>query len=373
MPRHRTYKPSKAETPSFDIDLPKIRKPINVKETRPFISVIVPVYNGSKFIGRCLDALLANQYSNFEMIVVNDGSTDDSEDICRSKNVTVMQSERPRSGPAAARNLAAKTAKGEILLFVDADVVVQRDTVGKVANCFERDAGLGALFGSYDDAPAEKNFLSQYKNLQHHFVHQTSSSRASTFWAGLGAVKKDAFLAVGGFDCAQFAIPSIEDIELGARLRKAGYPILLERTIQAKHLKKWTISSLLRTDIFCRAVPWSRLILTSQGMINDMNLKTNDRVSSLLVGLMILLVPLTVWQLLALPILAAGLGLFVFLNREILSFFLKLKGPLFASAAVPWIMLYFFYSGVVFVMCWLIYYLPGALGLTRTESVGEAQ
>lgn len=344
-----------------------------MKQTRPFISVIVPVYNGAKFIGDCLDALLANQYSEFEVIVVNDGSTDDSEEICRSKNVTLLQSEYPRSGPAGARNLAAKRVEGEILLFVDADVVVEKDTIGKVANCFERDAGLGALFGSYDDAPAEKNFLSQYKNLQHHFVHQNSNSEASTFWAGLGAVRKDAFLLVGGFDCAQFAVPSIEDIEMGVRLRKAGYRILLEKSIQAKHLKKWTVTSLLRTDIFCRAVPWSRLILTSQGMINDMNLKTNDRVSSVLVGLLILLVPFVVWQPFALPVLAAGLGLFVYLNRDILGFFLKLKGSLFASAAVPWIMLYFFYSGVVFVTCWLIYYLPGVLGLSRRESVGEVR
>ena len=72
-----------------------------MKQTRPFISVIVPVYNGAKFIGDCLDALLANQYSEFEVIVVNDGSTDNSEEICRSKNVTLLESEHPRSGPAA--------------------------------------------------------------------------------------------------------------------------------------------------------------------------------------------------------------------------------------------------------------------------------
>ena len=322
---------------------------------------------------QCLEALLANKYPEFEVIVVNDGSTDGSEDICRAMNVTLLQSERPRSGPAAARNLASKQAKGEILLFVDADVVVERETIGKVANCFERDSAIGALFGSYDNAPAEKNFLSQYKNLQHHFVHQNSNSEASTFWAGLGAVRKDAFLLVGGFDCEQFAVPSIEDIELGSRLRKAGYRILLERSIQAKHLKKWTVTSLLRTEILCRAIPWSRLILTSHGLINDMNLKTNDRASAALTALLILMIPFAIWQPLTLVAIAAVLGIFAYLNRGILGFFLKLKGPLFAAAAIPWQLLYFLYSGVAFVGCWMIYYLPVALGISRRESAGQVR
>jgi glycosyltransferase involved in cell wall biosynthesis len=308
------------------------------------------------------------------VIVVNDGSTDDSEEICRAKGVTVLQSERSRSGPAAVRNFAAAQAKNaEILMFVDADVVVEHDTVARVSQCFERDTGIAAFFGSYDDSPAEKNFLSQYKNLQHHFVHQTSNPEASTFWAGLGAVRADVFRSLGGFDCEKFAVPSIEDIELGARLRQAGHRILLERSIRAKHLKKWTVMSLLRTDIFCRAVPWSRLILTSQGLINDMNLKTNDRASAVLAATIVLLVPFAVWQPLLILAIVAMLAAFVYLNRALLSFFLDLKGPLFAAAAVPWQILYFLYSGFTFVACWFIYYLPTLLGIGRGERVGQTR
>lgn len=338
-----------------------------MSDTHPFISVIVPVYNGRKFIGRCLDALLSNGYPRFEVTVVNDGSTDDTEDICRTKNVRLLQSERPRSGPAAARNLAALHAKGDVLLFVDADVVVEQDTVAKVAKCFQDKPEISALFGSYDNAPAESNFLSQYKNLQHHFVHQNSSSDASTFWAGLGAIRAEVFQLVGGFDCVQFAVPSIEDIELGARLRSGGHTILLDRTIQAKHLKRWEIVSLLRTDIFCRAVPWSKLILTSQGLVNDMNLKTNDRACAGIVAMLAILIPLSFWQPAALIAIAGLLTAFVYLNRGIFVFFVKEKGWLFAAMTVPWQLLYFFYSGVSFVSCWLIYTLPSTLGLVRRE------
>lgn len=333
----------------------------------PFVSVIVPVYNGAKFLPACLDALFASDYPKFEVIVVDDGSTDGSAEISQTKGANVIPSERRQSGPAAARNLAAKIAKGDILLFVDADVVVKTDTFSKVANAFQTQPEISALFGSYDDAPGEKNFLSQYKNLQHHYVHQTSNPEASTFWAGLGAVRRDVFLSLGGFDCVKFALPSIEDIEFGARLRAAGHRILLERNIQAKHLKKWGIVSLIKTDIFCRAVPWSKLILTNQGMINDMNLKTADRLSSVFVALSLAILPFIFWK----PLLLISLGLFlaaiVYLNRNIFRFFGEKKGLLFAALAFPWLFFYFFYSGLTFVLCWFLYGLPQTINLRKKE------
>src|SRR5690606_15457371 len=141
---------------------------------------------------------------------------DASAEMARSKGARMLRTPN-RSGPAAARNLAAGSSAGEILMFVDADVLIEVDTLSKVASRFVHIPEISALFGSYDDEPAEQNFLSQYKNLQHHFVHQTSSRNASTFWSGLGAIRRDVFLQHGGFDCDKFPEPSIEDIELGFR------------------------------------------------------------------------------------------------------------------------------------------------------------
>lgn len=332
-----------------------------------FVTVIVPVYNGENFLHRSLDALFASDYPSFEVIVVDDGSTDMSAEISRQKGATLMPSERRQSGPAAARNLAAKKAKGEILLFVDADVVVKTDTISKVADRFAQDADISALFGSYDDEPGEKNFLSQYKNLQHHFVHQNSNSEASTFWAGLGAVRRDVFLSIGGFDCERFAIPSIEDIELGVRLCAAKHNILLDRNIQGKHLKKWEIISLIKTDIFCRAVPWSKLILTSQGMINDLNLKTADRLSSVFVALSLVIFPFIFWKPVLIILLVLFLFAIVLLNLKIFCFYGEKKGVLFAALTFPWLFLYFFYSGATFVFCWCRYALPRTLNLKKRE------
>jgi len=333
-----------------------------MKSNNPFVSVVIPIYNGSKFLPTCLDAVFASTYRSFEVIIVDDCSTDDSAEISRQSGARVLSTAK-RSGPGSARNLAAESALGEILFFVDADVVVRPNTIGLVVDRFQKCPQISALFGSYDDEPAEKNFLSQYKNLQHHFVHQNSSPDASTFWAGLGAIRRDVFLEHGGFDCAKFAMPMIEDIDLGFRLRKAGHQILLDPSIQAKHLKKWQVMSHLRTEILCRALPWSRLILEDEGMINDMNLKTQDRLSAGLVGFGLLLVPLTIWYP-ALIILLVGILLaIIYLNRQLLYFFAGKRGLLFAAMTLPWQLLYFFYSGVVFVLCWFRYRIPQILGM----------
>jgi glycosyltransferase involved in cell wall biosynthesis len=333
------------------------------------VSIIVPVYNGGKFLPRCLDAIFASDYRPFEVIVVDDGSTDESAKIGREKGAIVISTKRRQSGPAAARNLAAEIALGEILLFVDADVVVKPDTIAKIADRFQKHSEIAALFGSYDDAPGEQNFLSQYRNLQHHWVHQVSNSEASTFWAGLGAVRREVFLSVGGFDCKRFSVPSIEDIELGTRLRSLGHHILLDKDIQAKHLKKWNAASVLRTDIFCRALPWSKLILTNRGMINDLNLKTNDRLSAVLVGLAVAISPFVFWKPILLVLLVGILLSILFLNWKIFRFFARKKGIVFAAFAFPWQLLYFFYSGTSFVLCWIRYVLPAIIGFKEKQAV----
>ena len=117
--------------------------------------------------------------------------------------------------------------------------------IGRVAAYLQSDPGLAAVIGSYDDAPADPRFLSQYRNLLHHYVHQTGHEDASTFWCGCGAIRRAVFLDTGGFN-GGFGDPSIEDIEFGYRLRRAGRRIRLAKDVQVTHLKRWTAPSLLR-------------------------------------------------------------------------------------------------------------------------------
>ncbi len=319
----------------------------------PFISVIVPVHNGERFLVRCLQALTSAPFSlSSEILVVDDCSTDRSAEISRHFGAKVLRMSR-QSGPAGARNYGAQQARGHVLFFVDADVVVQPESLERVAQDFRRNPQIAAVFGSYDDEPAEKNFLSQYKNLFHHFVHQQSSSEAVTFWAGCGAVRRKVFLAVGGYDPERYPRPAIEDIELGYRMRAQGHRILLDKKLQAKHLKKWELKSLLHADIFCRAVPWSMLILESKGMVNDLNLQTKDRLSAALAGLGALLIPLAVLKPALLILALVPLALIPVLNHKLYRFFVRRRGFWFAARVFPMHLFYYLYSAPTFVICWL--------------------
>jgi glycosyltransferase involved in cell wall biosynthesis len=256
--------------------------------TRPTqVSVIVPVYNGNRTLHRCLSAITASDYPDYELIVVDDCSTDDTVQIAKEYSARILSLEGGPYGPAYARNRGVEIASGDVVFFVDADVVVPPSTVTKVAKTFMDEPGISAMFGSYDDAPQAGAFSSQFKNLFHHFVHQQGSEQAVTFWSGCGAVRRDVFLEFGGFDSDRYPRPSIEDIELGYRLTAAGHRIKMNKSIQVKHLKNWTIRGMLKADIFDRAIPWTQLILRERDLPNELNLGLSQRASALLLCVLV--------------------------------------------------------------------------------------
>jgi glycosyltransferase involved in cell wall biosynthesis len=330
----------------------------------PKLSVIVPVYNGGLQLSRCLEGLRLSEYSDFEVIVVDDCSTDNTKEIL--ERYRVHSTRTPQTlGPAGARNWGTRFAQARIIVFVDADVVLPPNALGLIAREFEHDSQMAAVFGSYDEEPAWENFLSQYKNLMHCYVHQKSNEVATTFWAGCGAVRKVVFLDFGGFDAVRYHKPSIEDIELGYRLVQGGQKIRLIKQLQVKHLKKWTLQNLVRTDILCRAVPWTRLILETRRLPRDLNLTSGARISTVLVGLLSLswvilflqaahLIPtisLPRALIKELAVVALLAGVLVALNWHTYSFFAKRRGWWFAARVVPVHWFYYMYSGVVFVTC----------------------
>lgn len=243
--------------------------------------MVIPVYNGGDAFERCLASLDRSELPPLECIVVDDGSTDDSMGIAARHGAKVL-STSGRCGPARARNMGAQVARGEILFFLDSDVCVAPDTVSKIIGEFLRDPALDAIMGSYDNSPSEKNFVSQYRNLMHCFVHQHAQREATTFWAGCGAIRRQIFLDFGGFD-EKYVSPSIEDIELGYRLFRAHRKLALCADLQVKHLKHWSLRSMMKADFFYRALGWSELSLRSGRMPNDLNLRISQRISVALV------------------------------------------------------------------------------------------
>jgi len=323
------------------------------------VLVVVPVHNGAAHLGRCLDALLSSDFHDYEIVVVDDASTDGSAVAARTRGVKVITLAK-QSGPAAARNYGAAQAGGDLILFIDADVVVRCNTLSRVAATFAQQAEIAAMFGSYDAAPEERNFVSQFKNLHHHFIHQRSLAQAQTFWAGCGALRRLAFETVGGFNEQQYPQPSIEDIELGHRLRRKGFRILLDKELQVTHLKRWTIGSLLRTDILRRAVPWSRLILADEQMVYDLNLRLSDRISAALTWMAIAALALAYVSLAFVALALLAILVVFLLNLPLYRFLKQLRGRGFALAGFGMLVLQYFYSAAVFAVCYALHFLKRA-------------
>jgi len=271
------------------------------------LTVVVPATDDPPTLGRCLAAIAASVDRPDQVLVVTD----------------------PALSATAARNDGAARASGDVVVFVDADVEVHPDALGTVRRTMAARPDLDAVFGSYDDAPDHPGVVSAFRNLLHHHVHHRSAGPAETFWTGLGAVRRRAFEAVGGFDEARYPHPSIEDIELGDRLRAAGHLVALDPSIQGTHLKRWTLASMVRTDFGRRAVPWVSLQVRRRRLSGALNCGWRHRLSALatIVALIALLAA-------AVPAALAGVATLVGLNLGFYLLLLRRLGPVHAVAGV---------------------------------------
>jgi GT2 family glycosyltransferase len=308
------------------------------------LSVIVPVYNSALTLGNCLQALISDaQSANADIIVVNDGSTDGTAAVLAQYGVRVLGFRQNR-GPGPARNLGANDASGEILVFVDADVTIAPGVLNRFRRYLQQHPQCAAVIGSYDHDPAGENLVSRYRNLLHHFVHQNTGDVASHFWTGLGAIRRSVFFAVGGFDETKYG-RACEDIELGYRLRQRGYEIRIDRTIQGKHQKRWTLLSMIATDMRIRAIPWTHLLLEHGDIPADFSLGWSQRLSVTCAWLFAgsLMFALVRSELLVPAALA--LLFFLVINFRFLRMLARQCGLMTSIASVPLHLLYHFYSG----------------------------
>jgi GT2 family glycosyltransferase len=223
------------------------------------LAVVVPATDDPPTLERCLEAIRTSE---------------------RAPEETIVQRGPAGQGPAAARNLGAAGCAADVLVFVDSDVEVHPDALARIARRLAADPELEAVFGAYDEEPADPGLTSRYRNLLHHHVHAGAAGEAETFWAGLGAMRRRAFDGVGGFDAERFREASVEDIDLGMRLRRRGARVALDPEIRGRHLKRWTPLSMVRTDFTRRGVPWTRLLLRQGSDSTALNLGWRRRASA---------------------------------------------------------------------------------------------
>jgi cellulose synthase/poly-beta-1,6-N-acetylglucosamine synthase-like glycosyltransferase len=267
------------------------------------LSVVIPATDQPPSLERCVAAIRAADEPPAEIVVVrHPGGT----------------------RPAVARNRGAQLATGDVLVFVDADVEVHADAFRRIRTMLAEETGVTAVFGSYDDEPEGRGVVSQFRNLLHHHVHQRSPGTIGTFWTGLGAIRRDAFVAVGGF-----SDHPIEDIELGMRLSESGASIVLDPRVQGKHLKNWSLANMVRTDLLVRGAPWIGLALEHRSSPAVLNIGWRHRISAL-VSLWLVAATLIRRPRAALGALAAFLGL----NHSFYRLLLRRRGPATAVAGL---------------------------------------
>lgn len=282
------------------------------------LAVVIPAYNAAATLPECLSALLQSERKPDEIILFDDGSTDDTVEIARAAGVRVITNDKSKQGPAIGRNAGAAETSAAIVAFVDADVAVWPEALGRLEAPIVTGEAV-ATFGCYDDRPRSRRLPALYANLRHHWVHRHGKSDASTFWSGLGAMAHDVFTAQGGYD-ARFGEPSIEDVELGIRIVESGGQIRLVKDAWGTHCKDWGLLQLWRTDVLHRALPWARLMKDGRGRSDDLNISRREQFAAVLahcvwVSALTGLVRPGLW-----PLTAAAVAGYLVLNRRFFAF-----------------------------------------------------
>jgi len=242
--------------------------------TRPTASVIIPVHDAQATLRACLASVFASRGVSFEVLVVDDASTDDSRAIALQFPGRVLAL-RSNVWAANCRNLGARHAIGEILVFVDADEVMPPDALARFVAVLREHPEVDAVVGSYGADTPMPGFFSKFKNLAHHTTHQTARREGATLHSGLMAIRRPVFEAAGGFEPA-YGPASIEDIALGYRLHRQGRRVWFRPEIQLTHLKRYTFFGLLRSDLLHRAIPWTGLMLRERIWRSDLNTRSGN-------------------------------------------------------------------------------------------------
>ena len=182
----------------------------------PLLSVVIALFNTENEIQICLESIFKNEWTFFEVIIVDDCSTDNSLSVARQFPCRFLSTDK-NSGPAKARNMGVREARAEIILFIDSDTRVKNDSLLLFYEAFQQHLGISAVIALPEYQSLRRGRAPDYNALRNHYTLASSADYTDYFTTQMGAIRKQSFLAVGGFN-ENFTSADIEDIELGMRL-----------------------------------------------------------------------------------------------------------------------------------------------------------
>ena len=304
------------------------------------ISVIIPNYNKASTIGKCLEAAFSSRYGKYEVIVVDDCSTDNSVEIIKSFPCTLLQLET-HGGASKARNTGALNSKGEILFFIDSDCLLQEDTLSIVTSaCTATEGKKAILSGTYTPIPYDYDFFSAFQSVFINYF-ETKKNEPDYIPGHSVIIKSEYFKNSGGFP--EDFLAMIEDVEFSHRMRRAGYKLLLSPQVLVQHIFNFNLVKSLK-NAFRKSFYWTIYSIKNKDLFKDsgtasVELKINA--ASNLAFFFSLSLYASFKNPLYLLLIPVVLTLNIFINRGLLSAFFRAKGFLFGlGATVYYTMVY---------------------------------
>ncbi len=294
------------------------------------ISIVIPTYNSDKLIANLLDSVFKSNVKNFEVIIVDDCSTDDTVEIVKNYPLKLVEL-RENSGPAKARNIGVKKARGDIIFFLDSDIVLQKGTIEEVEEYFRSNPSSNCVIGICTKEPLNEGFVPRYMAL-FEYIHLSGSKaeNVSVFSPRCGAVRTDFFKKMGGFN-EKYAGADVEDFEFARRVNEVDR-IVLNRKMIVKH--QFAGFKQAMKNYFKRAIMWVHLFIKKRRLDNAGPSVPSNGIAAIAAFSSLL-------ALLIAPFIGAALYIFIFFIcvylisiTRWLKFMLNEAGLLFALMAV---------------------------------------
>lgn len=303
-----------------------------------FVSVIIPNYNGGRTLGKCLEAAFSSRYPMFEVLVVDDCSTDDSLKTIKGFPCTLVRLDR-RSGTSKARNAGASHSAGEILFFTDADCVLSENALSEAVDSLSGHADT-AVGGTYTEIPFDDGFFSTFQSV---FVNYSETKKREPDYLATHAmaISRELFARSGGFP--EDFLPILEDVEFSHRLRRSGCRLIMNPRIAVRHIFNFTLKKSLGNG-FRKSLFWTRYSMGNRDIFADSGtasreLKLNGLFYLADIVAMIFFLLSGNGVFLSLAILLLILNLLS--SRRLIAAFYRAKGFLFAwGATMYYTMLY---------------------------------
>lgn len=336
--------------------------------------MIVPTRDSAETLADALEALTRSDLPRecWELIVVDDASTDDSALIAARYADTVVRLPGERRGDGYSRNRGFEVASGECIMFLDPDCRAHPAALRRIATLFATDPGVDVIVGTYDTDSAATGITSQYRTLHHHYVH-LQSVEADTFWSTCGAMRRSVFQRAQMYDEWGFSRPHAVDIELGYRIRALGHRIVVRNDVRVTQLCQWNLRSAIRSDFRDRSVPWMQMLMRqrSHPEYEGIAFRAIEKINTLGVWIALVCGIIAALTLDVRWLMSAAFAMMpiIFVNRRLYAFLAAHRGLLFAlrGAMLHWLSYVVLGAGIVF--AGLVHVLVGE---PRPEPIVEA-